>query len=140
MVIMKGDERRAAPTRQQAQRTPALAIINITPLLRGLIIRRYYTVLLSLILKMPGNNPFVRSEYLLITPSLTLLCSYFSSHLPCCALIFFRTYPAVPLSCFASTLLCAIFFRHLPCCAVIFFGAHLLCCAIILLFAYPAVP
>ena len=25
---------------------------------------------------------------------LTLLCSYFSSHLPCCALIFLRTYPA----------------------------------------------
>src|SRR6266480_4842339 len=26
--------------------------------------------------------------------ALTLLCSYFSSHLPCCALILLRTYPA----------------------------------------------
>jgi len=29
--------------------------------------------LLFLILKMSGNNPFIRSEYFLITPSLTLL-------------------------------------------------------------------
>src|SRR5437762_12228622 len=60
--------------------------------------------LLSLILKMPGNNPFVRSEYLLITPTLTLLCPYF---------IF--TYPAVRLF---------FFFSHLPCCAFILFRLY----------------
>ena len=39
----------------------------------GKLLRTFTTpnVLLSLILKMPGNNPFVRSEYLLITPSLS---------------------------------------------------------------------
>src|SRR6266480_546311 len=67
--------------------------------------------LLSLILKMPGNKPFVRSEYVLITPSLTLL------YLPCCASIFLRTYPAGLLPRFffaltpypALTLLCPYF-------------------------------
>ena len=34
-----------------------------------------------LILMMRGNNPFVQSEYLVITPSLAVLCSYFCSHL-----------------------------------------------------------
>src|SRR6266480_1223567 len=35
-------------------------------------------------------------KYLLITPSLTLLCRYFSSHLPCCALNFSLRLPTVP--------------------------------------------
>src|SRR5947207_15509160 len=32
-----------------------------------------------------------------ISPLDTLLCPCFPSHLPCCALNFLRTYPAVPL-------------------------------------------
>src|SRR6266480_1634364 len=62
----------------------------------------------------------------------TLLCSYFSLRLPCCALIFLRTYPAV------LTLLCSYFSSHLPCCAFILFSLTLLCPHFI--FAYPAVP
>ncbi len=53
--------------------------------------------------------------------ALTLLCHYFSTHLPCCALIFLRT----RLPC--GTLLCLYFSLRLP------------CYAIILLYAYPAV-
>ena len=47
---------------------------------------------------------------------LTPLCSYFSSHLPCCALVFLRAYPAVPLSRFTiTTYPCAlIFLRTYP--------------------------
>src|SRR6266496_1567019 len=50
--------------------------------------------------------------------ALILLCPYFSAHLPCCAGIILRTYPAVPY-----------FSTHFPCCALIF----------ILLRTYPAV-
>ena len=82
---------------------------------------------------------------------LTLLCSYFSSHLPCCALILFSLtllYPSFyfHLPCYAFilfslTLLCASFYFHLPCCALNFIFAypavrlfyfHLPCCALIL--------
>ena len=60
----------------------------------------------------------------------TLLCPDFSAHLPCCALIFLRTYyPAVLLIFFALTLRsCRVIFRLLYC-ALIFF-----------LRIYPAVP
>src|SRR6266480_3013374 len=72
--------------------------------------------------------------------ALTLLCHYFSSHLPCWALIFLLTYPAVPS-----------FYFHLPCCALIFlrtypavpsFYSHLPCCALIFLSPtlFPASP
>ncbi len=61
----------------------------------------------------------------------------FSTRLPCCALIFLRSYPAVSLIFFALTLLCAYFSARLPCCAFKFyFFLHLPCCAIIMLFAY----
>src|SRR5204863_4938171 len=93
-----------------------------------------------LILKMPGNNSSVRSEYLLITTPLTLLC------LPCCVVTYFiftypavpfsrfllTTYPAVPLLIlFSLTLLCPFpaFRYRLPCRAPTYF-----------IFTYPAVP
>ncbi len=47
---------------------------------------------------------FAQSRFTLTYPAmpiffyaLTLLCPYFSLRLPCCAVIFLRTYPAVPL-------------------------------------------
>jgi len=71
---------------------------------------------------------------------LTLLCTYFSPHLPCCAHIpLSLTYPAVPL--FSANLPCCAQippFTYLPCCALIFcaltllclyFSTHLPCCA-----------
>src|SRR6266480_1553952 len=56
--------------------------------------------------------------------ALTLLCHYFSTHLPCCALIFSTFFAKF----FGFTLLCHFF--HLPCCAH-FFGFS---------YSYPAVP
>jgi len=41
------------------------------------------------------------------------LPNYFSSHLPCCALIVLRTYPDVPLFFYALTLLYPYFSTHL---------------------------
>ncbi len=80
----------------------------------------------------------------------TLLCSYFSLRLPCCALNFLRTYPAV------LTLLCSYFSSH-SCYVLIFlrtYPAVLLMCSyfssylpvfffaltLIFLRTYPAVP
>ena len=56
-------------------------------------------------------------------------CNYIRCwHLPCCVLIFLRTYVNVPY--------CALILFS-PCCAVIFFALNLLCPHFI--FAYPAV-
>ena len=62
---------------------------------------------------------------------LSLLCPYFSAHLPCCAypavpFIFLRTYPAV-VSFFCALPCCVLFVRALTCCALIFFALTLLC-------------
>src|SRR6266480_3472315 len=60
----------------------------------------------------------------------------------CRALIFLRTYPAVPLFLFALTLLrhhSAFRFTNLPCCAIKYFSSHS-CCALKFFFrTYPAV-
>ena len=70
------------------------------------------------------------------------LCAY---HLPCCDIIFLRTYPAVPFI-FYALLLCPSFSTHLPCCDIIFlrtslpcpsFSTHLPCCALFPLFELP---
>ena len=62
---------------------------------------------------------------------LALLCPYFSSYLPCvalfyfrlpcCTLIFLRTYPAVAF--FAPAV--RLFYFRLPCCAIILFSLTL---------------
>ena len=86
---------------------------------------------------------------------------YFSTRLPCCALIFLRTYPAVSLFFYAlSTLLCLsdiLFSLTVPCAYFIstypavplfyftypagpLFYFHLPCCALNFLRTYPVVP
>ncbi len=71
------------------------------------------------------------------------MCDYFIfTQLPCCALVLFCAYPAVPL--FSLTLLCPPFSTHLPAvpllfcaltllCPNFYFAAHFPCSALILL-------
>ncbi len=82
-----------------------------------------------LILKMPGNNSSVRSEYHQIIP--------WPRKLP--AALILRTYPAMPLLCCVLTLLCPYFSTRLPCRTLIFLRPYP---AVLLffLYAYPAVP
>ena len=100
-----------------------------------------------LIVKMPGNNSSVRSEYLLITPSLTLLCLRCHALIFCALTTVLRTeypavlYPAGLLFFFTLTLLCAYFTFTDPAVRLPpLFDYHLLCRDIIFLRTYPAVP
>ena len=87
---------------------------------------KYFIVKVVLSRQFLGRVNWEGGLYIFFT--LTLLCLYF--HLPCCALIFLRTYPAAPLFLFALTLLClpcyaypaALTLLRLPCCAIILFS------------------
>jgi len=90
--------------------------------------------------KLLGTASYLRPPRYVIDIGLlrTLLCRYFSSHLPCCAIIFLRTYPAGCLFFFSLTLLCPHFIFTYPAEVLIFFALTLLCPNFS--FTYPAVP